>query len=87
MIAETVYGLCAATSALCAVLLWRAYARSKVHLLFWCSLGFIGLCANNILLFADRILLPALDLSIVRIVPGLLGLAVLCFGLIWATER
>ncbi len=87
MIPEIIYGLCAATSALCAGMLWRAYARTKLRLLFWCSLGFIGLFANNLLLFADRIVLPAVDLSTARIVPGVLGVAVLCFGLIWDADR
>ena len=33
--AEAIYVLCALTSALCAVLLLRAFARTRVRLLFW----------------------------------------------------
>ena len=53
MIGLIVYGLCVVTSALCAVLLLRGYARSRVPLLLWSGLCFIGLTLNNVLLFID----------------------------------
>jgi hydrogenase/urease accessory protein HupE len=86
MIAEAVYALCAVTSAACAVLLWRAQSRTKVRMLFWCALGFAGLSLNNAALFVDKVMLPETDLSVVRLIPGILGLAVLCYGLIWDTD-
>ena len=51
---------------LCAGLLWRGYRRSRRPLLFWSSLCFAGLTLDNLFLFADRILLPAVDLSLYR---------------------
>jgi len=83
MIAELVYLLCTLLSLLCALLLLRTYARSRQRLLLWSGLCFVGLCANNALLFADLILLPQYDLSLLRIAPALAGLALLCYGLIW----
>ena len=53
MIGLIVYGLCVVTSALCAVLLLRGYAQSRVPLLLWSVLCFIGLTLNNVLLFVD----------------------------------
>lgn len=87
MIAEVIYLACALTSAGCAILLWRAYAKKNVSLLFWCALGFAGLAANNLLLFLDKIVLPNIDLSTIRLIPAVIGFAVICFGLIWDGER
>ncbi|HEY1976941.1 MAG TPA: DUF5985 family protein [Candidatus Baltobacteraceae bacterium] len=86
MTASIVYILCMLTSAACAVLLARAYVRSRERLLFWSSLCFAGLCANNAMLFIDVVLLPQVDLSIWRLVPALLGIAALCYGLIMEAE-
>ena len=85
--ASIVYILCTLTSAACAVLLARAYARSHERLLFWSSLCFVGLCTNNALLFLDVVVLPTqVDLSVWRLVPALLGIAALCYGLITEAE-
>lgn len=86
MTASIVYILCTLTSAACAVLLARAYSRSRERLLFWSSLCFIGLSLNNAMLFADIVLLPDVDLSVWRLVPALLGIAALCYGLIMEAE-
>lgn len=82
MIASAVFIACSLTSAACVVLLLRAYLRSRQRLLLWSSLCFCGLFINNALLYADVILLPNVDLSLVRLVPALLGIAALCYGLI-----
>lgn len=87
MTASIVYILCTLTSAACALLLARAYARSHERLLFWSSLCFAGFCANNALLFVDVVILPPqIDLSTWRLVPALLGIAALCYGLIVEAE-
>lgn len=78
-----VYGLCALTSVLCAILLLRGYLRSRVRLLLWSGLCFTGLALNNILLFIDVRVLPETDLSVVRTIPAVAGIAVLVYGLIW----
>lgn len=87
MTASIVYILCTLTSATCALLLARAYARSRERLLFWSFLCFLGLCANNALLFVDVVLLPSqIDLSVWRLVPALMGIAALCYGLVMEAE-
>lgn len=86
MFANIVYILCAATSTLCAVLLFRGYRRSGVRLLFWSALCFVGFALNNVLLIVDVRVLPDIDLSTWRIVPALTGAALLLYGLIWETR-
>lgn len=83
---EAVYLLCALTSAACAVLLVRGYRRSQSRLLLWSSLCFVGLAANNALLVVDRIIVKDVDLSTWRLVPAVIGVAVLVYGLIWEGE-
>jgi hypothetical protein len=86
LMADVVYVLCALTSLACAVLLWRGWRRSRVRLLFWSALCFVGLFLNNVLLIVDVRMLPTVDLAIVRTVPALLGAAALVYGLVWDTE-
>lgn len=84
MVAAVVYLLCALTSVLCATLLLIQYRRQRVRLLFWSSLCFGSLALNNILLFIDKVVTgPGVDLSIARTVPGLVGMALLVWGLVW----
>lgn len=84
--AQAVYILCALTSLACAVLLMRGYLQSRVRLLLWSSLCFMGLTLNNIVLSLDLVFLPSVDLSMWRSPPALLGLSLLLYGLIWDTE-
>ena len=86
MFANLVYILCAATSTLCAVLLYRGYRSSKARLLFWSGLCFIGLALNNVLLIVDVRVVPGTDLSAWRLLPAVLGVAALLYGLIWETR-
>jgi hypothetical protein len=81
-----VYILCAVTSAACAVMLLRGYSRNGVPLLRWSGLCFAGLALNNILLFIDINVVPDIDLSLIRTIPALVGLAFLLYGLIWDAE-
>jgi len=83
--ATVVHVLCALTSAGCAVLLLRGYARRRVRLLLWSGLCFVGLAINNIILVIDLHLLPDLDLSIWSTLPAVAGVALLLYGLIWET--
>lgn len=80
--AEAVYLLCALTSVTCAVLLLRGWAASRTRLLFWGSLCFIGLALNNVLLFVDLVMVPSVDLSLVRSAVALVAMVTLLFGLI-----
>ena len=84
--AESVYALCAFTSILCAILLLKGYRATRTRLLFWASLSFAGLALNNVLLFIDLIMLPAVDLSIWRAAVALAGMSILLYGLIWESR-
>ncbi|HYC92957.1 MAG TPA: DUF5985 family protein [Thermoanaerobaculia bacterium] len=86
MFANVVYILCAATSSLCAGLLFRGYRRSGARLLFWSALCFIGLALNNVMLIVDVRVVPGIDLSTWRMVPAVAGAALLLYGLIWETR-
>ncbi|MGH7898586.1 MAG: DUF5985 family protein [Candidatus Binatia bacterium] len=81
--AESVYLLCALTSAGCAALLLRRWADSGARLLLWTSLCFVALALNNSLLFADLVLVPGMDLSTWRNAVAVAGILVLLHGLIW----
>lgn len=81
--AEAVYILCALTSITCATLLWSAYRKAYGRLLFWSALCFAGLAVNNILLFVDLVMVPAVDLSVVRSLIALASIGALIYGLLW----
>jgi hypothetical protein len=89
MIANAIYILCTLTSIVCAVLLIRSYLKTRARLLLWSSLCFIGLMANNFLLFLDKVVWPEVDLPplvVGRNLAALIGLSLLVFGLIWDSE-
>jgi hypothetical protein len=83
---EAIYTVCAVTSFACAFLLLRSYFRSRVRLLLWSGLCFVGMAVNNIILILDRIIFPATDLSTLRLATALLALVPLLYGLIWEDE-
>jgi hypothetical protein len=85
-VAEAVYILCAATSAACAVLLLRAYARSKARFLLWSGLCFGFLAVNNVMLYFDLAVFPHVDLRLPRHGTALAGLVLLVWGLVWDAE-
>jgi hypothetical protein len=81
-----IYLLCAATALTCGVLLLRGYRRSRTRLLLWSGLFFLFLAAENTVLFVDLVMMPEVDLLVVRRVLGLGGVAVLLYGLIWESR-
>ncbi|HKB71411.1 MAG TPA: DUF5985 family protein [Thermoanaerobaculia bacterium] len=81
-----VYIACAVLSAACAYLLLRGWARGRERLLLWSGLCFVGIAANNVLLFVDLRIMTQTDLSLVRMIPSAVGIAVLIFGLVWETR-
>lgn len=83
--AAAVYLLCALTSALCAVLLLRAWATTRQRLVLWTGVGFAGLAVNNALLVADLLVIDA-DLQVLRDVSNLAAVSVILGGLIWETR-
>ncbi len=84
--AGTVYVLCAVTSLLCTVLLLRAWLAHRQRLVLWTGLGFAGLTLNNALLVVDLVLLPDVDMQLLRDASGLAALSVLLFGLVWESR-
>ena len=84
--AATIYTLCTLTALLCAVMLLRAFGRSRYRLLLWSGLCFVGLTLNNLMLVLDKLAFPDIDLSVVRTVIALAAMIVLLYGLIWEAE-
>ena len=80
------YVLCTLASGLCAGLLLRAYRSSRARLLLWSTLSFVGLACNNLLLFVDLIILPAVDLSLYRSLTAAIAVMILMLGLIWDSK-
>ena len=78
-----VYLLCAATALACGALLLRGYRRSRTRLLFWAGLFFLALTLENLVLFADVVVVPDVQLLPVMRAVGLAGVAVLLYGLVW----
>lgn len=84
--AESVYALCALTSAVCALLLYRGFRTSRVRLLFWSSLCFAGLTVGNVLLFVDLTVVPDVDLSPWRAAVSLASIGTLLVGFVWESK-
>ena len=80
---EAIYLLSALTSLVAAWLLLRYYLSRRTPLLLWSCIGFAGLALNNVLVYADLVLFPGLDLSLERTIAGAVGMLALLYGLIW----
>jgi hypothetical protein len=87
MIAQIVYLLCGATALACAVMLLRGWRRSGARLLLWAGLCFVALTANNVLLYADMVVFPTVDLGMWRSTTAAAGVVLLVFGLVWEEGR
>jgi hypothetical protein len=81
-----VFVLCSLTSGVCALLLFRAHARTKTRLLFWCALCFVLLAISNVLVLADILTPPITNLIAFRQLAALGAVAVLIYGFIWEVE-
>ena len=84
MIGSVISALCAVTSLACATLLLRGYLRTRVRLLWWSGLCFVGLFLNNALLVLDARITQ--DLSTTRTLPALVGVVLLLYGMIWESD-
>jgi hypothetical protein len=84
-IGEAIYLLCAATSLTAAVLLLRHYRARRSAILLWSCIGFLGLAANNVLVYVDFSLAPQIDLAVVRSFAGAAAMVALVYGLIRET--
>ena len=85
--ATLVYVLCALTSLACALLLLRGYRQSGARLLAWSGLFFVGLFLNNVLLIIDVRIVPQVNLAVIRLLPALVGVILLLYGMIWESDR
>jgi hypothetical protein len=74
------------TSLACTVLLFRSYFATRVEILLWTALCFVGLSFNCFALFADVVLLPDMDLRVLRLSASLAGMLFLIFGFIRETH-
>ncbi len=81
--AALIYLLCLLTSSLCAVLLARSYLRDRSRLLLWVALGFAALSVNNLLLVVDLLLLPNVDLWVLRQLAMGIAICVFLYGFLW----
>ena len=84
--AELVYILCAATSMFCAFLLFRSYRIQRSRLLLLSTLCFAGLAINSIILIIDLVLLPGVDLRLVRTLTAFVSILIFLCGLIWESR-
>ena len=84
---ESIYFICAVTSAFCAFLLIRGYRRHPGPVLFWCSLYFVCQTVANVVLVVDIVFLPNVDMSLARRLIMGLGTVTFLMGLIWEAGR
>jgi uncharacterized protein DUF5985 len=84
--AEAIYLLCAATSLAAAFLLFRMWRRRGTRLLLWSCLCFAGLALNNVLLFVDLVVVPDVDLMLLRSGTAIVSVLLLLFGLVWESH-
>ena len=85
-LAPTVYLLCLASSAACAWLLARSYARTQTRLLLWSAICFLLLSINNLLVVVDLMVIESIDFGIARLVASLIGVLILLYGFIWELD-
>ena len=82
-----VYVLCFLTSAACAWLLGRSFARSGTRLLLWSSICFGFLALNNLAVVLDLVVFPtAIDLRLVRLALAFAAVVSLIWGFVWEVD-
>ncbi len=82
----TLYLLAVLTCLACTVMLAREYLRRRVRLLLWSSVCFVGLTVNNLFLFLDLVMFPAVDLRLIRLGAALAGMLLLLYAFVWEAE-
>lgn len=85
-LAPTVYLLCLASSAACAWLLARQYARTQARPLLWSAICFGLLALNNFLVVIDLMVIASIDFSIARLLASLAGVLVMLYSFIWELD-
>jgi hypothetical protein len=84
--AAIVYILALVTSCVCAWLLVRSYMRHRTRLLLWSAACFLCLALNNLVVVIDLLVIPDIDLTIVRTLASLAGVSTLLCGFIWEVD-
>jgi hypothetical protein len=64
----------------------RSYRAGHARVLLWCAVCFIGLALSNVLLVVDLIVVPQIDLSLLRTGTAAIAMGLLVFGLIWRSR-
>ena len=77
------YALCAVTAAVCAILLFLGFMRSRSRMLWWSGVCFVFLTLANILLVVDFFVLPDRVLWPLRHGLSLAAISALLYGLIF----
>ena len=81
-----VFILTCVTTLLCAVLLLRGYAHSRMRLLLWSGLCFTGLSIHYLFVISDLLLFPKTDFYSYRTGSAAISMALLIYGLIWESR-
>jgi hypothetical protein len=82
-LAAALYVVTILTTLFCSVLLLRAYARVRRGLLLWSGLCFAFITLDSILVLADMLLFPSVDLYTWRLASVAIGVSLLVFGMVW----
>jgi hypothetical protein len=82
-----VYSLCLLGSALCAILLFRAWQRENTRLLLWSCISFGFFAFNSLALVCDIVIFPEIPLWPLRIATHLLAFSTLLCGFVWEANR
>ncbi len=83
---EIIYTLCILTSLACAGLLFSSYRRTRYRLLFWSGSCFAVMTINNLFLLLDKVVFPAVDFMLLRLISALLACLLLLYGLIYEND-
>ncbi len=84
--APALYTISCLSTLLCAILLLRAYDRVRKRLLLWSGLCFVTLTVSNILVIADLVFFPKIDLYSYRLGSAAIAMVLLLYGLIWESQ-
>jgi hypothetical protein len=84
--APALYIISCLSTLLCAILLLRAYDNVRKRLLLWSGLCFVALTVSNILVVADLVLFPKIDLYSYRLGSAAIAMVLLLYGLIWESQ-
>jgi hypothetical protein len=83
---ELTYVLNTLVCVACTIMLLRGWRRSGSQLLLLSTACFALLTLNNALIFVDVLVVPHVDLGVLRAGSALAGFSVLLFGLIWESR-